>query len=226
MPASITAHSVFVTGSTGLMGSHLIPALLASGHHVRALARTKSVARLAAGCEPAAGDALDGPSYAARVAGCDTFVHLVGITHPNPFKAGQFREIDLQSLRIALANAQAGGVAHFLYMSVAQPAPIMKAYIAVRREGEELLRRSGLNATFIRPWYVLGPGRRWPVILKPVYALMETFPSTRDSARRLGTVTIEQMTGALVHAVEHPARGIRILNVPDIRQFGGAARKG
>jgi uncharacterized protein YbjT (DUF2867 family) len=212
-------HTIFITGATGMMGRHLIPALLASGHHVRALARTKSVARLAAGSEPVVGDALDGPSYAARVAGCDTLVHLVGITHPNPFRASRFREIDLSSLRIALANAQAAGAAHFIYLSVAQPAPVMKSYIAARREGEELLRRSGLNATLVRPWYVLGPGRRWPLLLQPVYSLMETLPFTRDAARRLGMVTIAQMTGALVHAVEHPARGIRILDVTDIRTF-------
>lgn len=212
-------HSVFITGATGMMGRYLIPALLVSGHQVRALARPKSVSRLPAGCEPVAGDALDGSSYAAGVVGCDTLVHLVGISHPNPCKGSQFREVDLSSLRIALANAQAAGVSHFIYLSVAQPAPVMKSYIAARREGEELLRRSGLNATFVRPWYVLGPGRRWPILLNPVYALMKALPFTRDSARRLGMVTIEQMTGALLHAVEHPARGIRTLDVTDIRTF-------
>jgi uncharacterized protein YbjT (DUF2867 family) len=225
MTPAITTHAIFITGSTGLMGSHLIPALLAEGHSVRALARPASAKRLPPGCTPVLGDALDATAYAGDVRGCDTFIHLVGVSHPSPAKAAQFREIDLSSLRIALANAQAAGVAHFIYMSVAQPAPVMKAYIAVRREGEELLRRSGLNATFIRPWYVIGPGRRWPLLLKPVYAFMETFPSTQDSARRLGLVTIEQMVGALVHAVENPSRGIRILTVPDIHQFGGAVPK-
>ena len=53
-----------------------------------------------------------------------------------------------------------------------------------RRSGE-----SGLNATILRPWYVLGPGRRWPLVLTPLYWLMEAIPSTRDGARRLGLVS-------------------------------------
>jgi len=45
----------------------------------------------------------------------------------------------------------------------------MKAYIAVREECEEIIQESGLNATILRPWYVLGPGHRWPYMLLPMY---------------------------------------------------------
>jgi nucleoside-diphosphate-sugar epimerase len=81
-----------------------------------------------------------------------------------------------------------------------------------------MIRESGLNATILRPWYVLGPGRRWPLFLKPVYWLMGQIPATRESAQRLGLVTIKQMIGALVWAVDNPSRGVRILGVPDIRE--------
>jgi hypothetical protein len=77
-----------------------------------------------------------------------------------------------------------------------------------------------LNATILRPWYVLGPGRRWPVLLKPMYWLMERIPATRESAQRLGLVTLEQMVGALVRSVESPAQGVRILGVREIRENG------
>jgi hypothetical protein len=71
----------------------------------------------------------------------------------------------------------------------------------------------------VRPWYVLGPGHRWPWILLPFYALAEMLPATRDGARRLGLVTLAQMTRALVHAVEHPPPpgAPRIVDVPGIR---------
>ena len=93
----------------------------------------------------------------------------------------------------------------------------MKFYVAVRAEVEQMIRESGLNATILRPWYVLGPGRRWPLFLKPMYWVMEQIPATRESARRLGLVTKEQMVGALVRSVENPAQGIRILGVQEIR---------
>jgi len=97
----------------------------------------------------------------------------------------------------------------------------MKAYIQVRSECEAIIRESRMNATILRPWYVLGPGHRWPYLLLPMYKLMESFPATREGALRLGLVTLEQMCRALVHAVETPAQGVRILEVPEIRVSGG-----
>jgi uncharacterized protein YbjT (DUF2867 family) len=119
-----------------------------------------------------------------------------------------------------LASVSAAGgakVRHFVYVSVAHPSSMMQAYIAVRTEVEAALRGSGLNATILRPWYVLGPGHRWPYLLLPVYWLMERLPAKRDTARRLGLVTLPQMLRALVEAVESPAVGIRIWEVPEIR---------
>ncbi|MEK6406844.1 MAG: hypothetical protein AABN34_07770 [Acidobacteriota bacterium] len=83
-----------------------------------------------------------------------------------------------------------------------------------------MIRESGLAATILRPWYVLGPGHRWPYALVPMYWLFERIPATRETARRLGLVTLEEMVAALVHSVESPADGIRILDVPSIRRTG------
>ena len=112
-------------------------------------------------------------------------------------------------------------VAHFVYLSVAQPAPVMQAYVSVRREGEERIRASGLAATMLRPWYVLGPGHRWPWLLIPFYAVLSIIPSTSQGARRLGLVTRAQMVAALIRAVEDPPQGVRIVEVPKIRSRRG-----
>jgi uncharacterized protein YbjT (DUF2867 family) len=111
-------------------------------------------------------------------------------------------------------------------LSVAQPAPMMKAYVEVRAECEAMIRQSGLDSTVLRPWYVLGPGHRWPYALLPMYWLLEQLPWTRDDARRLGLVTLEQMKLTLVAAVENPRQGIRVLEVPQIRASGAAFEPG
>ena len=147
----------------------------------------------------------------------DTFVHLVGVAHPSPAKATQFREIDLVSIQAAVKAASSADVKHFIYLSVAQPAPIMKTFQEVRREGEELIRQSGMNATFVRPWYVVGPAHRWPLPLVPFFWVADRLPQFRESAQRLGFVTIDQMISALVWAVDNPPNGVRILGVPEIR---------
>ncbi len=209
--------TVFLTGGTGYIGRRLIPPLVGRGHTVRALVRPGSEARLPGGCTAIAGNALDAATFAGQIAPADTFVQLVGVPHPSPAKAAQFRAVDLVSGLASVDAARAAGIRHFVYVSVAHPASMMQAYIAVRTEVEAALRASGLDATILRPWYVLGPGHRWPYLLLPAYWLMERLPSKRDTARRLGLVTLPQMLQALVRAVEIPTTGVRVWEVPDIR---------
>ncbi|HEV2423912.1 MAG TPA: NAD(P)H-binding protein [Terriglobia bacterium] len=209
---------VFVTGGTGYMGNSLIPALMERGHEVRALVRQGSEGKLPPGCALVMGNALDAASYANRVPPADTFVQLVGHPKPNPRKAQQFRDVDMKSGLEAVAAARQAGIAHFVYVSVAHPAPVMQVYIEPRLEVEKAIGSSGLNATIVRPWYVLGPGHRWPYVLLPAYAVMSALPGKRDTARRLGLVTLKQMVNALVEAVERPPQGVRVVEVPEIRR--------
>jgi len=213
MPAS-----VFITGGTGYIGNPLISRLSEHGHHIRALVRPGSEHKLPANCcEPVPGNALDAASYSAHIRPVDTFVQMVGVSHPSPTKAEEFQAIDRVAGLGAIDAARQAGVQHFIYLSVAQLAPIMKSYIAVRAECETALRNSGMNATIVRPWYVLGPGHRWPYVLLPMYWLCEQIPSTRDGAKRLGLVTLDQMISLLVSAVENPRVGARFVEVPQIR---------
>jgi len=212
---------VFITGGTGYLGRPLTQRLVAAGHKVRALVRSGSENKLLPGCEAIIGNALDANSYASQISPSDTFVQLVGVAHPSPAKANKFRQIDFVSARGAIKAAKEAGITHFVYLSIAHPAPMMKAYIQVRSECEQLLVDSAMNATILRPWYVLGPGHWWPYVLIPMYKLCEKIPSTRKGALRLGLVTHQQMVTALLHAVENPCTGRRIVEVPEIRAQHG-----
>lgn len=211
---------IFVTGGTGYIGSRLIPLLKQHGHEIKALVRPGSERKLSAGITGVLSDPLRMDSYTEQVRGADTFVHLIGVAHPSPAKAKEFREIDLVSVQVAVKAASVAGISHFVYLSVAQPAKMMQAFIDVRSEGERLIRESGMSATFVRPWYVLGPGHRWPYLLIPFYWICERLPATKESAVRLGLVTISQMLDTLVWSIENPAQGVRILGVPEIRELG------
>lgn len=199
------------------MGQRLIPCLLERGHDVRAVVRPGSERKSPSGCTAVTGNALDASSYAQQVSPADTFVQLVGVAHPSPTKAAEFRSIDLPAGLGAVSAAKSAGIRHFIYLSVVHPAPMMHAYIAVRTECEAAIDAAGLNATILRPWYVLGPGHRWPYLLLPIYKIAELIPQTRNGARRLGLVTLEQMLNALTFAVENPVQGKRVLGVPEIQ---------
>jgi uncharacterized protein YbjT (DUF2867 family) len=214
---------VFIAGGTGYIGRPLIEALLRDGHTVRALVRPGSEKKLPSGCVAVPGNALDASSYQSQVAPADTFVHLVGVAHPGPGKGREFREVDLASIEAAVQAALFASVRHFIYVSVAHPAPVMRDYIAVRTRGEELILAADLRATILRPWYVLGPGHRWPYALLPLYRLLEALPATRESARRLGLVRHRDMVNALRDAVARPANGIAFMSVEEIRRLGRSA---
>jgi uncharacterized protein YbjT (DUF2867 family) len=207
-----------VTGGTGYIGRRAVEALRARGHHVKALVRRGSERKAPPGAELVIGDPFDRATFLDTISAGDTFLQLLGVPHPSPAKALQFTDIDLKSATESIAAAAAAGAGHFVYVSVAQPAPVMRAYQDVRRQAEQLLNASGIRHTVIRPWYVLGPGHRWPYVLLPAYWVLERIPSTRKSARRLGLVTIEQMVAALVEAIEHPPERERVVEVPEIRK--------
>lgn len=209
---------VTITGGTGYIGRALIERLIAGGHSVTALARPSSRHKVPAGAHIVEGSALDADEISrALTPGC-TVVLLVGTPHPSPTKAREFQEVDLASVRAAATAIARSAVGHVIYVSVAHPAPVMKAYIEVRTEGERLLGDTGVPLTVLRPWYVLGPGHWWPIALVPFYKLFERIPSKRNTALRLGLVTHRQMVTALAAAVAtQPPVSKRVVDVPAIR---------
>jgi hypothetical protein len=52
-------------------------------------------------------------------------VQLTGVRHPRPAKTRRFVEIDGKSASEAVRVAADAGVAHFAYVGVAHPAPVM-----------------------------------------------------------------------------------------------------
>lgn len=208
---------IFVTGGTGYIGRRLIKILLGRGHGVTALVRAGSAAKVPPGAKVVVGNPFEADDFTAAVPmGC-TFVQLLGVAHPSPGKREQFVHIDLRSARQSAEAARRAGAGHFVYVSVAAtPTTIMRDYQQARALGEAAIRETGLPHTFLRPWYVLGPGHWWPALLWPFYKILEWLPTTRAKARDLGLVTLLQMLRALVWAIEHPPLEERILDVPGI----------
>ena len=216
--------TVFISGATGYLGRPLTQAFVTAGFDVHALTRPQSIRKLPLGCRPIPGNALDPATFQHAVPPHTTYIHLTGVAHPSPAKAKEFHTIDQASFEASLQAARANRAKHFIYVSVAHPAPVMRDYIDVRRHCESRLLQSQIPATILRPWYILGEGHRWPLILIPFYNLAEAIPATRNTAQRLGLVTRDQMLAALKNAVTNPApRTAQILDVPAIRAATSAS---
>jgi uncharacterized protein YbjT (DUF2867 family) len=211
--------AVFITGATGYIGKRLAAQLIQRGHAVFALTRKGSAHKVPAGATVIVADPFDAASFQSSIPKGSVFVQLLGVPHPSPKKSAQFQSIDLRSVMASADAAAYAGVSHFVYVSVAMtPSKLMAAYQQVRQQGEAYCESKNLNCTFIRPWYVLGPGHYWPILLLPLYGIAEFIPSMRSKARAMGLVTIGKMIAALVNAVEAEPVRRRIIEVGDIRR--------
>lgn len=212
--------TIFITGGTGYIGKRLIRLLLKRNHKVIALVRKGSENKIPEGAEIVIADPFAAASFQSFIPKEAVFIQLLGVSHPSPKKEKQFSEIDLRSVKASADAASIAGVAQFIYVSVAMtPSKLMAAYQAVRNEGEEYCKNKMLNCTFIRPWYVVGPGHYWPILLLPLYGLAEISPALREKARSMALVTIKQMLNALVNAAESKPESLRIIEIKQIRKF-------
>jgi uncharacterized protein YbjT (DUF2867 family) len=213
------SEKIFITGGSGYIGSRLIPLLLESGHSITALVRKGSEKKIDQRCRIVTGNALDSLSYAESVEDCRIFIHLVGVHHPGPGKESEFNAIDLLSINEAVKAASAGGIKQFIYLSVAEPAPVMKEFIRVRKLGEQMIIDSGMNAVFIKPWYVLGPGHYWPYLLLPLFWICLVIPPLSKTARRLYPVRLKNVLNAIINNIENPRKGIVSLSTKELLDY-------
>jgi uncharacterized protein YbjT (DUF2867 family) len=210
---------IFITGGTGYMGRRLIKKLLKKGYKVKALVRKGSENKLPKGCDYVIANPFDSKSFAKEIPTDATFIQLLGVPHPGPKKKELFKTIDLASAKASAIAAKEAGAKHFIYVSVAQtPTKIMHDYQQCRAEGEACIRSTQIPATFVRPWYVVGPGHYWPLLFLPLFKVLEWIPSTSQKAKALRLLTLKQMLGTLLYAVENQpeAGAANIIEIEEI----------
>jgi dihydroflavonol-4-reductase len=106
----------FVTGSTGLLGSNLVNTLVAAGHEVRALARSRAKAETLfqhPAVEVVVGDMEDIPAFAPHLAGSDVLFHTAAYVHET-FGPGnhwpRLEKINVRGTLDLLAQAERYGI--------------------------------------------------------------------------------------------------------------------
>lgn len=150
---------VFLTGTTGFVGRHMLRRLLEEGHSVRALVRDPAKARGLAqnGVELVAGDVVGGAGLEQGIQGCDAVIHLVGIIvekGPNTFE-----RVHHLGTRNVVEAAKRAGVRRFVQMSaLGVRADGVAVYQTSKWRGEEEVRKSGIPFCILRPAIIFGPG--------------------------------------------------------------------
>lgn len=168
-----------VTGGSGVVGSAVVRHLVASGHAVKALARsgTSAAKLISLGAEPVAGDVLDVSSLSALVSGVDVVFHIAGVNemcHPHPETMWQ---VNVEGTRAVMTACRAGGVGRLVHTSSAvtigeakgaigtESSPhrgyFLSEYERSKSEAERVLlaEADGLDVVAVNPSSVQGPGR-------------------------------------------------------------------
>lgn len=166
---------IFLTGATGFVGRHLVPALLRDGHHIRCLVRSASKADLLQklGCEIVLGDLLDSHAWEGSLRGTELLVHLATLHRGAP---SLIRRTNAEGTARLIQEAQARKVKKILYLSTVTAAANPRwPYAHSAWLAEESMRQSSLSSTILRCSVIVGPGdpflggilhvaQRWPVV--------------------------------------------------------------
>ena len=152
---------VFVTGSTGFVGNHVLNTLLDRGHQVRALVRPGSEYKLKQPdkVEVITGDVTESADLIQGMKGCDAAIHLVGIIRAFPNQDITFERLHTEATANVIEAAKETEVPRLLHMSALGaredgPTP----YLRTKFAAEELVRQSGLNYAIFRPSLIFGRG--------------------------------------------------------------------
>lgn len=130
---------ILVTGGTGVLGLHLVPALRARGHDVRILTRQEDV------FGGAPGDLATGEGLAEACEGAEAVIHAA-----TSHQAAEWKTVDVGGTARLAAAARRAGVQHVVYVSIIGVDAIPSAYYAAKLEAEEQVRLSGVTFTIVR----------------------------------------------------------------------------
>lgn len=210
---------VLVTGATGFVGSHVVPALLRAGHRVRALARGARPSSLPADVRMVHGDITDATRLAAALEGCDAVVHLIAIIVERGLHT--FESVNVGGTRELVHACERAGVGRFVHLSALGAAPDDRfPYLASKFAGEEIVRASSLDATVLRPSVLYGQGAGffrpivWTLRWMPVYPLPD------GGRTRFQPLSIEDLAACVVRALDGAGSGQTVdLGGPETLDF-------
>lgn len=239
--------TIFITGATGLVGSHVAEEAIRRGHRVRALVRSSSDTRWldAWGVELIHGDLADAEALKRGAAGADWIINCAA-------KVGdwgtleEFRSLNVDAFRLLLDAAAGSQVERFVHVSslgvyegrdhygtdetVPPAAQSLDAYTRSKVEAEELalsyVKSKGLPLSIVRPGFIYGPRDRTvlPKLLKALRAGTFAYFGSGDQA--LNCIYVKNLVQGVFLAAETPQAVGEVFNLTDgarvsKRQFVG-----
>lgn len=214
---------VLVTGASGLLGTALLPKLVAGGHQVSATSRRN---RASGGVTWLRADVETGEGLADAVSGAEAVVHLAsGISSSR--RHAYLQRVDVEGTRRLGAAAMSGGVQHLLYVSIVGIDRVPYGYYHVKLAAEQMVRDCGVPWTILRatqffPFldFLLSKAGRLPMIPGDPRMVFQPV-DTREVADRI----VERLDAGPLQSIEEFGGPERLTFAELARQWQAAQGK-
>jgi len=236
------SYRVFVTGATGLVGSHAVRHLLDRGYQVSAMVRATSdrsalveLARTHEGnLQIVECDLLASQNLFELLCDIDAVVHTAACIDPHGDERN-LRKINVDGTRAMLESAIAAGVAHFVHISslsvitgdrdcygITEEEPLQvcrEAYANSKIEAEQIVMDASvlkkINVTALRPGFIYGPNEKtWlPRVIRGIKN--RTSMMVGDGSKETNLIYVENLCRAIGLAVMNPVSYGQIYNLTD-----------
>ena len=198
--------NIVLLGATGFVGHHLVPRLARDGHAITVLSRNRERHRDLAvlpGVRVVSADVYDGAALAARLAGADAAVNLVGILNEHGSDGRGFHKAHVELTETLIGACARAGVPRLLQMSALRAGEGESFYLKTRGEAEARVQGSPLAWTIFRPSVIFGDGDGLFFRFAHLLRLIPLLPLARAEAK-FAPVYVGDVAEAFARALIHP----------------------
>jgi uncharacterized protein YbjT (DUF2867 family) len=166
---------ILLTGATGVVGGEVLPALLESGHEVRALVRDpRKLGEHRVDVQISLGDIGDPFSLRHAMRGVETVIHLAATARDQP--GGTIEELNGLATERLLRSAERVGARRFVFFSAMGATAFQRTrFFRSKALAERAVRQSPLETTVFAPSIMYRPGDPWITLLQR-FSLLPAVP--------------------------------------------------
>jgi uncharacterized protein YbjT (DUF2867 family) len=206
---------LLLTGATGLVGSALLPRLLADGTQVRCLVRDpRRLGAQRVRVQIALGDLTDPPSFRNALRGVDTVVHLAASIRDQP--RGSIEELSGIATWRMVAAAERQGVERFVFFSALGASTHHRTRsLRAKALAEQAVREADLHSVVFAPSLVYAPGDPWLTLLERL-ALLPLMPVSGRGRATFQPIWAQDVADCVIAALRRSDNGrkMRAIDMP------------
>jgi NADH dehydrogenase len=191
---------LLLTGATGLVGSALLPRLLAEGADVRCLVRDpRRLGAQRVRVQIALGDLTDPPSFRNALRGVQTVVHLAASIRDQP--RGSIEELNGIATWRMVDAAERQGVARFVFFSALGASTHHRTrFLRAKALAEQAVCEADVRSIVFAPSIVYAPGDPWLTLLERL-ALLPVVPVSGRGRAAFQPIWADDVAGCVIAAL-------------------------